>query len=137
VFLGMIDRLPTDGPEWTCDVITIAGDTFNDQGELLTEDVELWRRNPVDCVRELIGNPTFKDAMEYAPEMVFTDPDGKQRVYDEMWTGDWWWNIQVSMVTFLILQYTHIPLGKVESRCNSGTDNSRNGQNSALKLPRR
>jgi hypothetical protein len=97
----MVDRLPTNGPEWFCDVITIAGDAFSDEGELLTEEVELWRRNPVDCVAELLGNPAFKDAMEYAPEMVFSDANCKSRVFDEMWTGDWWWEVQVRFVTFL------------------------------------
>jgi hypothetical protein len=98
----MVDRLPTDGPEWSCDVIKIAGDTFDDEGELLTEDVELWRRNPLDCVRELIGNPAFKDVMEYAPEMVFKDSSGQNRIFDEMSSGDWWWEVQVSIMTFSI-----------------------------------
>jgi hypothetical protein len=102
----MVDRLPTDGPEWFCDIITIAGDKFNDEGEVLTEDVELWRRNPVDCVRELIGNPAFKEVMVYAPEKVFSNADGSNRVFDEMWTGDWWWNIQVSSLTALDMTKT-------------------------------
>jgi hypothetical protein len=102
----MVDRLPTDGPEWFCDIITIAGDKFNDEGEVLTEDVELWRRNPVDCVRELIGNPAFKEVMAYAPEKVFSNADGSNRVFDEMWTGDWWWNIQVSSLTALDMTKT-------------------------------
>ena len=25
-----------------------------------------------------------------------TDNAGKERVYDEMWTADWWWDTQVS-----------------------------------------
>ncbi|EIN11500.1 hypothetical protein PUNSTDRAFT_33358, partial [Punctularia strigosozonata HHB-11173 SS5] len=93
-FFERIDGLPTDGPGWTCDTITIAGDLHGDDGDLLTEEVELWRRNPVDCVRDLIGNPAFKDLMSYVPEKVYADAEGKVRLYDEMWTGDWWWNIQ-------------------------------------------
>jgi hypothetical protein len=58
----------------------------------------------VDCVCKLIGNPSFKNIMQFAPEIVFSDAKGKNRVYDEMWTGEWWWNVQVSQVTFSVLQ---------------------------------
>ena len=33
--------------------------------------------------------------MEYAPQKHFMDEEGDIRVFDEMWTGDWWWNTQV------------------------------------------
>jgi hypothetical protein len=59
------------------------------------EKLELWRRNPVDCVKELMSNPAFKAVLRYAPERVYRDKEGKIRVYDEMWTGDWWWDTQV------------------------------------------
>jgi hypothetical protein len=101
ILFKKLDSLPTTGPEWFCDIITIAGDTFNGKGELLTEDVELWRRDPVECVCKLIGNPTFKDVMAFAPEKAFSDADGRDRMYDEMWTADWWWDTQVSRLMLL------------------------------------
>ena len=61
----------------------------------MKETLELWRRDPVECVRELIGNPAFQNGMRYAPERVYADEDGKTRVYKEMWSGDWWWDMQV------------------------------------------
>ncbi|KAF8993058.1 hypothetical protein BDQ17DRAFT_1392721 [Cyathus striatus] len=30
----------------------------------------LWKQNPVDCIRELIGNPDFKDHLAYAPRFA-------------------------------------------------------------------
>ncbi|KDQ54674.1 hypothetical protein JAAARDRAFT_135540 [Jaapia argillacea MUCL 33604] len=60
----------------------------------MVETVELWKRDPVECVRELIGNPAFKEMISYVPERVFADKEGETRVYDEMWTGDWWWEVQ-------------------------------------------
>ena len=42
----------------------------------------------------LNGAP-FKDSLSYTPEKVYADAEGKERVYDEMWTGDWWWDVQV------------------------------------------
>ena len=60
-----------------------------------SERLELWRRDPVECMKELMGNPMLKEYLRYAPQKCFTDEEGKNRVFDEMWTGDWWWNTQV------------------------------------------
>lgn len=66
-------------------------------GEKKTEHLELWRRDVVECVRELLGNPAFKDDLKYVPEKLFGSSAGEEnvRVFDEMWTGDWWWDLQV------------------------------------------
>lgn len=103
-FLKLIDQLPT-GPEWTCQNIRTRGDLepiesdaadsqLDDNTE--SEELELWLRDPVTCVRELIGNPAFDGTLAYAPEKVYLDCNGQTRRYDEMWTGDWWWKTQVS-----------------------------------------
>lgn len=62
-----------------------------------SEALELWFRDPVEIVEELIGNPQFREVMKYAPERVYADMEGKTQVINEMWTGSWWWEIQVSM----------------------------------------
>ncbi|KAJ6457133.1 hypothetical protein C8R47DRAFT_1328555 [Mycena vitilis] len=51
-------------------------------------------RDPVECVAELIGNPSFRHAMRYAPEKLYEDIEGKIEVVNEMWTASWWWEIQ-------------------------------------------
>ncbi|KAF8874920.1 hypothetical protein BD779DRAFT_1678483 [Infundibulicybe gibba] len=95
-FLKKIDALPK-GPEWQCEIFEITGDETDETGNLRTEEVELWKRNPVECVRELIGNPAFRENMKYSPTKIYEDPDGKNRGYDEMSTGDWWWETQMSL----------------------------------------
>ncbi|KAH7917273.1 hypothetical protein BV22DRAFT_1135543 [Leucogyrophana mollusca] len=92
-FLKAIDKLPA-GPEWKCQLVTAEGDREGDDGEVPTEEPELWMRDPVECIHELISNPTFRDHLAYAPEKVFTDEQGEIRRFDEMWTGDWWWSMQ-------------------------------------------
>jgi hypothetical protein len=73
------------------------GDQCNKNGsELQSEDVELWHRDPVECIQELMGNPTFKGKQCYAPHKVYKNENGTNREYSEMWTCDWWWNLQVS-----------------------------------------
>ncbi|KAF8883572.1 hypothetical protein BD779DRAFT_1612257 [Infundibulicybe gibba] len=95
-FLQKVDALPT-GPEWECEIITVVGDRIGEDGQKMREDLELWYRNPIDCVKELIGNPAFKDYISYTPERVFTSHNGEDRILDEMWTGDWWWDTQCKL----------------------------------------
>jgi hypothetical protein len=95
-FMSKVDALPR-GPEWTVDFLAIQGDLLDANGKPMEEIIELWRKDPVECVRELIGNPSFKDN-HYAPIKIYEDDKGHIRVYGEMCSGDLWWKIQVSGV---------------------------------------
>jgi hypothetical protein len=93
------------------------------------EENELWVRDPVECIRELVGNPAFRDYLAYDCQQVFTDKEGERRRYDEMWTGEWWWKTQVS---YSITQTVKNPLlrtaliaAQVTERCCSCPRNSR------------
>ena len=98
IFLKKIDGLPTQATKWTCDIVTSQGNHVTEDGEPVPpERLELWRRDPVECLKELMGNPMFEDHLEYAPQKHFIDEEGNNRVFDEMWTGDWWWNTQVKL----------------------------------------
>ncbi|KAH9913718.1 uncharacterized protein B0H18DRAFT_887808 [Fomitopsis serialis] len=97
-----IDDLPT-GAAWHCETITVTGDRVGDDGSSMQEQLELWRRDPVDCVKELIGNPTFDGNIAYAPEKVYTEDAATIRRYDEMWTAEWWWKTQVCQPTTMAL----------------------------------
>ena len=79
-----------------CETFEITGDREDENGKPVIEEVELWRRDPVECVRELIGNPAFKEGMKYAPEQHYEDEELRNRVYSETATGDWWWEVQAS-----------------------------------------
>ncbi|KAF8593929.1 hypothetical protein BDV93DRAFT_424315, partial [Ceratobasidium sp. AG-I] len=59
-------------------------------------------RDILKVVRELIGARRFRDCMQYAPERHWVSLDCDRRVYDEMWSGDWWWRMQVSRRNYLI-----------------------------------
>ncbi|KAJ7858828.1 hypothetical protein B0H14DRAFT_3085030 [Mycena olivaceomarginata] len=95
-FLKRIDALP-EGPKWTCYPFELEGDELDASGKPKKEVVELWCRDPVECVRELVGNPAFRAKQHYAPYRIFKCfEDGKysNREVNEMWTADWWWEIQ-------------------------------------------
>jgi hypothetical protein len=73
----------------------VEGDRTGEDGKKMFEELELWRRNPVECIQELLGNPALDGDIAYAPVQCFTDKDGTNRVIDEGWTADWWWKTQV------------------------------------------
>ncbi|CAK5272543.1 unnamed protein product [Mycena citricolor] len=73
-----IDSLPT-GPEWICEMLEIVGDLNDVRGERMKESVEFWRRDPLECIRELFGNPAFEAEMHYIPQRVYQDSEGKER----------------------------------------------------------
>ena len=75
--------------------VTIKGDLLDENDQVMTEEVEMFARDPVTCVEFLMGNPSYRDDLTYAPAKVFTSPDRKRRVYHEMWSADWWWETQV------------------------------------------
>lgn len=81
--------------EWKWEVIKVTGDMIGADGRPEVEVVELWWRDPIQCVQELIGNPAFREHLSYIPQKVFTTESGTTRIYDEAWTGDWWWTMQV------------------------------------------
>lgn len=117
-----IDALPTQSAAWTWDVITSEGNRRNEDGELMPpEKLELWRRDPIECVCELMGNPIFKDVLKYAPEKAYLDAEKNWRVYDEMWSADWWWDTQVSNMVFGISRegLTSVIIGKTTHRFNN------------------
>ncbi|KAJ7100312.1 Zn-finger domain-containing protein [Mycena crocata] len=94
-YLQKVDALPT-GPGWKCEIVTAAGNKLDENDEMMKEDLELWKRDPVECIKELMGNPAFLDYMAYVPERVYGNESGpdSSRIFDEMWTANWWWELQ-------------------------------------------
>ncbi|KAF8232974.1 hypothetical protein L208DRAFT_1269244, partial [Tricholoma matsutake] len=107
-FLKKIDQLPT-GPEWICDSVAIDGDHAGEDGMKMSEDLELWHCDPVECIQELLGIPALNGDISYTPVQYFTDKDGTNCVINKGWTADWWWKMQVrevvvaSMVLFKLI----------------------------------
>ncbi|KAJ7105367.1 hypothetical protein C8R44DRAFT_943376 [Mycena epipterygia] len=95
-FLDTIDSLPV-GANWNISQIPLTGDVLDDDGEYRTETAELWFRDPVECVKELIGNPAFKELMDYAPTRLFVDAEGNEELINEMSSASWWWKMQTRL----------------------------------------
>ncbi|KAG8728145.1 hypothetical protein FRC11_011727, partial [Ceratobasidium sp. 423] len=84
--LKAIDKLPR-GPKWKTASISAGKGRFK-------RTCLLYYRDILEVIRELIGARRFKDVMHYAPERHWTSDRRTHRIYDEMWSGDWWWRMQ-------------------------------------------
>ncbi|KAG8730952.1 hypothetical protein FRC10_002161, partial [Ceratobasidium sp. 414] len=93
---NLIDALPLAGPKWNVKAVKITGDKLGPDGKPLTEIVELWHRDILGIIQELLENHTYGKDLVFAPCEKWNDADHTERVYDEMWTGDWWKRLQES-----------------------------------------
>jgi hypothetical protein len=87
--MAAIDRMP-HGPAWRAITLNV------EEGDH-TRVVVVYIRDIIEVIRELMGNTRFKAHMRYAPERHWTSRARRKRVFGEMWTGDWWWQMQVSI----------------------------------------
>ncbi|KAJ3558680.1 hypothetical protein NM688_g777 [Phlebia brevispora] len=69
------------GPSWLCETFESKSDELDEEGNQCIEYLELWRCNPLECIRELIRNPIFCEYLRYAPEEVFEDVYGEKSIY--------------------------------------------------------
>ena len=88
----LIDHELPDQPRFICEEVTVDGQTF-----------ELYRRDVVDCIRSLFGNPDFAPHLILAPERHYTNQEKTCRVYHDMHTGQWWWETQARPYQFGVL----------------------------------
>ncbi|KAG2363472.1 hypothetical protein BDR07DRAFT_1282131, partial [Suillus spraguei] len=71
-FLQKVNKL-LHGAAWSCKKISVQRNQTDEKGEPLYKDVELWmhfclsQHDPVECIKDLIRNPQFKDHMVYTP----------------------------------------------------------------------
>ena len=51
-------------------------------------------RDPLEAVKTLLGDPTYAKDIVYKPKKTFNHDN---RIWNEMWTGEWWYKTQVSV----------------------------------------
>ena len=62
-------------------------------------------RDPKELISALLGNPAHAKDIVYRPKKVFTDSMKTTRIYNEMWTGEWWNTVQVSVSWSFFIYY--------------------------------
>lgn len=58
---------------------------------------EIVCRDAADVVRFLLAHKPFEKVMHYEPVKLFRDDTCSVRVYNELHTGDWWWETQTKL----------------------------------------
>ncbi|KAJ8507713.1 hypothetical protein ONZ45_g9944 [Pleurotus djamor] len=81
----LVDSLPCRAGSWETAELT-----FEDSSDVHF----IWYRDPLEALRSLWQDPTLAEDFTYQPCKVYND---KHRVYNEMWTGDWWHNVQAKL----------------------------------------
>ncbi|KAG1894285.1 uncharacterized protein F5891DRAFT_1131006 [Suillus fuscotomentosus] len=62
-FLQKVNKLP-HAAAWSCKKVKVQGNKTDEKGQTLHEEVEVWMRDPVKCIKDLIGNPLFHNHMQ-------------------------------------------------------------------------
>jgi hypothetical protein len=83
----MIEQIPLP-QQWK------AIDLKPDYGRLKT-GASLFFRNPLHLIATLLGRPKVAATCQFKPCRVWDNVERTERQYSEMWTGDWWWRMQV------------------------------------------
>ena len=63
------------------------------------ENLELYFRDILSCIRSIYSDPEFAHNLAVAPERHYADHERTVWIYSEMYTRDWWWAEQVREVT--------------------------------------
>jgi hypothetical protein len=62
----------------------------------------------MECIEALYGDAEFAACLVFRPERHYKDKEKKQRVYHELHTGDWWWEVQVSILYAVLVSPAYI-----------------------------
>ena len=91
----------------------LPGQPLFQQKEILVGDevCKLYFQDIIQCIHALFGDQDFAPYLRFAPERHYTDKDKDKRVYNDIYTGAWWWFTQVStlnndMATWALLTQT-------------------------------
>jgi hypothetical protein len=93
-----IDSSHLGGVRWETFSIQYEGTLpDHDVPDWMTAENDVWFRDPLTLVHNMLSNPDFKDEFDYAPYQEY-DRDGNHRFQDFM-SGNWAWKQCVSSVT--------------------------------------
>lgn len=86
-------------PCWSCEELVYVVKDEDEADEERIEKLDFWYRNIIEVVQEILENPDFKDDMCYQHEKIYSDNEQEERIYNEMWTADWWPSVQVCHIS--------------------------------------
>ena len=75
-------------PRWLATEVTIEGGTTKDP-------IILYYRDGLECFKYLFSHPIFQGCMDFAPQHHWDSEERSTRLYSDIMTGDFVWDIQV------------------------------------------
>ena len=63
-------------------------------------------RDNLEVLKDIVGDVGLAKDMKWAPERLVNGD--QERLYSELWTGDWWPQIQVCLQSRLQSNFRHI-----------------------------
>jgi hypothetical protein len=84
-----LDAMDQIGGLWTEGLI----DRAADDDSWVPHQMKFWFKDSMEVLKDIVGNPKVVDHTKWHPERII-QKDGSRK-YTEMWTGDWWWDVQV------------------------------------------
>ena len=76
--------------------------TFETHRVVSGETLELHFQNILACIQCIYGDPEFAQDLAITPECHYTDQEQMDHIFSEMYTGDWWWAVQVRKSILLL-----------------------------------
>jgi Plavaka transposase len=93
-----IDRATVGDIQWQSFTVSYDGPiTVEEPPSWMTNDFEVWYRNPHEVIKSMLSNREFNGMLDSAPFREY-DADGKRR-YQNFMSGDWAWKQAVSLVS--------------------------------------
>lgn len=71
--------------------------------EWMTQKYEVWYRNPLHVLEKQLGNPDFKDELDWAAKRIYRD---RERQYTDLFSGNWVWRQSVGLNFFFFSSTT-------------------------------
>ncbi|KAK7684404.1 hypothetical protein QCA50_012351 [Cerrena zonata] len=87
---NVIDSIPLGDAPWHSFTGSFTGSIPNENApHWMTSKYDVWCRNPLDVVRNMLSNPEFKGQFDYAPYRQFDQHSCRH--YDNFMSGNWAW----------------------------------------------
>ncbi|KAG0700528.1 hypothetical protein DFH29DRAFT_983054 [Suillus ampliporus] len=99
-------QIPACWPRFRRQEILVAGEAF-----------DVYFRDILQCVKALFGDPELAPYLVFAPERHYSDEDQTQRLYHDMYTGNWWWHMQILVGYLPTTKLEHITNKAARQRC--------------------
>ncbi|KAF5316434.1 hypothetical protein D9619_006912 [Psilocybe cf. subviscida] len=83
---GVVDSFSERAGDWKTQTLS-----FDDRPD---ETFTIRYRCPVEAIKSLWADPNNQEHLVFAPKKVYSDETKENRIYNEMWTGQWWHVLQ-------------------------------------------